>query len=122
MRKFKLFAGVMAIAVLMLASTSCGSDPNLLFIQVIPVSEVLSAQGQTAQFIANGVFERGPDQNLTEQVTWASSDVSVATISNASGSKGLATAGAVCGTTTISASLDGKSDTALLTVGLALCP
>ncbi|MGH9556006.1 MAG: hypothetical protein ACRD2Y_09315 [Terriglobales bacterium] len=130
MRKFKLFAGVMALAVLMLASTSCGSEAGLLFITIIPEETTLTVSKQTVQFIANGVFERGPDQNITDQVTWASSQESVATISNnASDSKGLATAGpcpvtptSANGTTTISASLKGKTATAELTVSISFCP
>lgn len=114
MRKLKMFAGVMAFAVLMFASTSCGSDPNLLFLQIIPNSVSLTEGAPTAQFIANGIFERGPDQDLTSQVTWASTQPDIATIS----STGLAThtPGEQCGTTTITATFQGKVDTASVTV------
>ena len=120
MRKLRLVAGVMAIAVLMLASTSCGSDPNLLFITVIPTEVTLRQTGQTVQFIANGVFERGPDQDITNRVTWDSALKSVATVN----SSGLATALPTCdvSNTTITASLDGKTATANLIVELDPCP
>ncbi len=121
MRKLRLFAGVMAFAVLMLASTSCGSERGILFIQVIPSNAVLSTcQASTVQFIANGVFERGPDENITSRVTWASAQPQIVTISNDSSSKGLASSGVQSGNTVITASLDGVTDTASVTN--TVCP
>ena len=49
------------------------------------------AVGATEQFMAMGVFSDGTTQDVTSQATWASANSAVATISNASGSKGLAT-------------------------------
>ncbi|MCI0403062.1 MAG: Ig-like domain-containing protein [Acidobacteria bacterium] len=125
MRKFRLVAGVAVFAVLMLASTSCGSPAGLLSIAVIPADVTLRQQGSTVQFIANGVFERGPDQDITSRVTWASALPSVATVN----SSGLATAVAfpTClpVNTTITASLQGKTAIANLSVTLAgttACP
>jgi len=116
MRKLKMFAGMMALAVLMLASTSCGDDRDLLFIEVIPTTVTLGQQGLTVQFIANGVFNRGPDEDITNQVTWASALESVATVN----SSGLATAVAVptclVANTAITASLEGKTAVADLRV------
>src|SRR5262249_15781773 len=60
------------------------------------------AKGSKQQFSATGSYTDGSTQDLTTQVTWASSMTNVATISNAAGSQGLATTLAV-GTTTISA-------------------
>jgi hypothetical protein len=61
------------------------------------------------------MFADGSQQDLTGAVTWTSSTSSIATISNASGSLGLATAlGA--GTATISAVFRGQVGTANLTI------
>jgi hypothetical protein len=74
------------------------------------------AFGQTQQFIAIGTFTDTSKQDLTSLVTWNSSNTGVATISNSSGSRGLATSKAL-GTTTISASFTGiTSNVATLTV------
>jgi trimeric autotransporter adhesin len=86
---------------------------ELLAIQVTPVNPSI-ADGTTLQFTATGVFTNGT-QNLTTQVTWASSDPAVAAISNDGETKGLATA-LEPGTTTISATFDGKEGTSVLTV------
>ena len=118
MRKRRLVATVAVLAVLILAATSCGSERGILFIQIIPSSAILTTQAPTVQFIANGVFERGPDENITSRVTWASAQPQIVTVS----SSGLATAGTVCGAAFITASLDGVTDTASVTVSLDVCP
>jgi trimeric autotransporter adhesin len=74
--------------------------------------------GQTRQFTATGSFNNGTTQNITTQVLWESSDAVVALISNADGTQGLATALAA-GTATISATLNGVTGSATLTVVLA---
>jgi hypothetical protein len=71
--------------------------------------------GTTRQFTATGTYSDGTTQNLTTSVTWNSLTAGVATISNAAGSKGLATSVAV-GSTTITATLGGIVGTAALTV------
>lgn len=58
--------------------------------------------GQTQQFTATGSFSDGSSENVTDSVTWSSSSTGVATISNASGSKGVASSVST-GTTTITA-------------------
>ena len=73
------------------------------------------AKGTTQQFTATGNYSDGSSFDLTQTVTWASSMTSVATISNAAGTKGRATAADV-GTTTISAAFGGKTGSTLLTV------
>jgi hypothetical protein len=60
------------------------------------------AAGDTQQFTATGVYSDLSTANLTDSVTWSSSSSS-ATISNASGSQGLAT-GVSTGAATITAS------------------
>ena len=62
--------------------------------------------GMTQQFIATGLYSVGPPQILTNFVTWSSGTPTVASISNAVGTQGLATTATV-GTTTISAALNG---------------
>jgi len=61
-----------------------------------------------------GVYTDGT-RNITTQAVWSSGDESVATISNESGSEGLATSAKV-GTTTISATLGGITGSTVLTV------
>jgi len=86
----------------------------LTSIQVNPVSVSTPATTQV-QYHAIGMFADGSQQDLTGAVTWTSSTSSIATISNASGSLGLATAlGA--GTATISAVFRGQVGTANLTI------
>jgi hypothetical protein len=83
-------------------------------ITVMPSSPSI-APGATEQFMAMGSFTDGTTQDISSQVTWASANAAVATISNASGSQGLATALAA-GTTTISATLNGVVGSAVLNV------
>src|SRR4029077_12202350 len=78
---------------------------TLVSIQVTPPAASI-ANGLTQQFTATGVYTDNSTQDLTSVVTWGSSDTTVATISNASGSSGLASA-AGTGSTNISASVGG---------------
>ena len=101
--------------------------PALMSIAVAPVNPSV-AKGLTEQFTATGTYTDGSTTNLTTQVTWASGTTSVATISNAAGSQGLATTLAV-GTTAITATLSGitsPSDTLTVTaaalVSIAVAP
>jgi hypothetical protein len=86
-------------------------------ITVTPTNPTL-AKGTTQPFVATGTYSDDSKQDLTASVTWASSNAAVATISNAMGSKGLATAVAP-GTATISAALGGASGNTTLTVTAA---
>jgi hypothetical protein len=58
----------------------------------------------TQQFTATGTYTDKTTANITAVVTWASSVITVATISNAAGSNGLAT-GELAGTSAITATL-----------------
>lgn len=84
-------------------STSGGTGHDLLSLSIIPPAktQVLNNPEETAQFLAIGTFNSIPTtMDMTNQVTWESSDVDVATIN----STGLATAGLVSfGETTITA-------------------
>jgi uncharacterized protein YjdB len=89
---------------------------DLTAIQVAPSGEKLS-NGFSRQFSATGFYTDGGNQDITEQVTWASSDTAVAGVSNVDGSEGLVTAdGVETGTIVISAAMAGKSGNASLNV------
>jgi trimeric autotransporter adhesin len=83
-------------------------------VQVTPGTATVAEQTAT-QFSAVGVFSDNSTQNLTGSVSWTSSPASVATVSNASPTKGLA-AGVAPGTATITALFAGQSGSAMLTV------
>lgn len=53
------------------------------------------ARGTTRQLAATGSYTDGSTQDITKQATWNVSDPSVASVSNAAGANGLATALAV---------------------------
>jgi hypothetical protein len=72
---------------------------SLTAITVIPTNQPVSTIGEPAQFIAIGMYNTNPTtQDLTDQVSWQSSDVEVATINSAGLALGNAT-----GITTITA-------------------
>lgn len=83
-------------------------------IAITPGSATIPAQINT-QFNATGTFQDGSNQNLTSSATWTSSPLTVATVSDASGSKGRAT-GVSPGTATLTAVFAGVVGTASLQV------
>jgi hypothetical protein len=95
-------------------STGGTGGATLTSIQVAPASGTISF-GQSAQFSATGVYSDGSTQNLTNSVTWSSSNTTVATIS----SSGQAIGGGH-GITTITATLNSVSGSTPLTVEGAL--
>ena len=100
------------------STTLTVTPARLVSIEVSPAAaSITNASNQ--QFAATGVFSDNSTQDLTTQVTWASSNVAVATVSNAAGSIGLTTAVGV-GTATIRATLDGVSGGTTLTVAPAV--
>ena len=77
--------------------------PTLVSITVTPQNQTIQP-GQNLQFTALGTFSDGSFQSLTAAVDWTSSNTAVASVSNAPGSQGLATAAAnTSGTTVITA-------------------
>lgn len=86
------------------------NDATLLSIAVTPVNPTIS-RGSTLQFTATGTYSDNSTRNLTNSVTWTSSNTAIATIA----SGGLAT-GASGGTTTIQATSGTVSGTTGLTV------
>src|SRR5262249_11975696 len=107
--KVGLFTGLLAIA-----GTSLVAVPVLESIAVTPANPSVAA-GLTVPFTAIGTFSDGTTVDLTESVAWSSSDTVVALISNAAGSKGVAS-GLAPGTTQIAAQLGSVSGPTTLTV------
>jgi uncharacterized repeat protein (TIGR03803 family) len=90
----------------------------LVSIAVTPTTASAAAT-TTKQFVATGTYADQSTHVLTSAVTWTSSNTSVATISNAGGSWGLAT-GLSIGSSSISATLGSVTSTsATLTVTAA---
>jgi hypothetical protein len=89
---------------------------QLVSIAVTPASPTLPL-GVARQLTATGRYTNGTEQDLTELVTWSSSDAAVASVSNAAGTQGVASTAAT-GVTTIRAAdaASGVSGTANLTV------
>ena len=92
------------------ALTVTAVTKTLSSIAVTPAAPVITA-GQTQQFAATGTYSDNSTANITSSVTWLSGSTGVATITAA----GLAT-GVAAGTSTVTASLSGKSGTAQLAV------
>jgi hypothetical protein len=74
--------------------------------------------GSVRQLVATGTYSDASTQNLSTQASWASSDPSVVSVSNAVGSKGLASTLAT-GTATLTTSAGGFTATAAMTVSQA---
>jgi hypothetical protein len=89
-------------------------NATLVSIQVTPTNPTIPV-GITQQFVASGTYTDGAVLPLTTQVSWSSSANNRATISNAAGHEGEATAVSV-GSTTITATLNGVSGTTTLNV------
>lgn len=103
-------ATVGAIAI---GTTLTVTAAQLARLQIDPPSPSLAA-GTTLQLRATGTYTDGTTQDLTPSVTWSSSAMAVAQVSNASGSVGRATALAA-GTTAITATAGAGASTALST-------
>jgi len=82
---------------------------------VVAPSSVTIAPLTAQPFTAIGTFSDSSTQNITHDVVWSSSNTAFATISNASGSVGVATAVAI-GSPTISATYGGVNGSAPLNV------
>jgi subtilisin len=96
------------------AAAAAGSAVTLELIEVTPGTATIP-KGLTQQYTAMGTYSDTTTADITSSVEWESSATAVATIDSA----GLAT-GEDAGTTTITASSNSISDTAALTVTLAL--
>jgi len=90
------------------------SNATLSSLSILPKSISLS-KGLNQAFSVTGIYSDGSVQNLTQQVTWLSSDNNLGAISNAIESKGIADAIEI-GAVTISASLGSISASTTLTI------
>lgn len=91
------------------------TNATLVSIQIAPTNPAV-ARGAVLQLTAIGTFSDGSTQDLTGQATWSTSNHSVATISNAADSKGLAT-GVAGGSTSAHAQLNAVSGSTTMFVG-----
>ncbi|MBJ6800881.1 DUF3443 family protein [Geomonas propionica] len=123
MRSVKLSA-VMAMVAVLVGLLGCGGGgskgPALTSITVTPGDSTLSV-GTTGRFTATGTYSDNSTRDITNQVSWSSSVTGVATISNASGNKGVVTAVSV-GTTTLTAKVGSFNASTTLTTTPALTP
>jgi uncharacterized protein YjdB len=94
--------------------TVTAAGPSLSSIAVTPASPSIQ-NGATQQFTATGTYSDASTQDITSSVTWTSATTSVATISNAAGSNGLATS-VGAGSSTIQAALGSVHGSTTLTV------
>src|SRR5437879_12177841 len=102
--------------------TSAPPPPKTLVSIAVTSASSTIAVGTTQQFTATGHYSDNSTQNLTNSVTWNSSNAAVATISNSAGSEGLAT-GVGIGAATITAASGSVTGSAALTVtATALIP
>jgi uncharacterized protein YjdB len=88
---------------------------NLSSLAITPANASI-AQGTTIQLTATGTFNDGGTRNLTRQVTWSSSDTTVATVSSSGIAIGQPRGGLGSGTTMITATLGSLSTSANFTV------
>lgn len=88
------------------ATASCNvrvSSAVLANLYVYPATPSI-AKGYQKQFSAIGVFSNNTSMDLTGQATWSSTNTAVATVSNSTGTKGLAV-GVATGSSTIKATM-----------------
>jgi hypothetical protein len=90
------------------------TDAQLVSIEITPDGTSI-AKGFARRLTATGTYTDSSTQDLTTDVSWSSSDNSIAFVSNLQGSQGAVTALEV-GSVTITASLDGVQDTTAFTV------
>ncbi len=93
------------------------TSPRLTSITVSPATATIMVGG-TRSFTAQGNYADRSTADLTDSVTWSSSDTTLLLVSNATGTRGQATGQAV-GTCNIQAALSGVTGTAAVTVSAA---
>ncbi|HET6280459.1 MAG TPA: Ig-like domain-containing protein, partial [Polyangia bacterium] len=101
-------------------AVGCGGSTSvtLTSIAVTPANPSI-AKGSKQQFVATGTYSNKTTKDLSETVTWASETPATATISSATGSKGLAS-GVAAGTSVITATSGKVSGKTTLTVSSAV--
>jgi uncharacterized protein YjdB len=91
-------------------SSSWAATATLVSITVTPSTASVAA-GAKQQFSATGTYSNGSQKNITQSVTWSSTNASVATVTSAGLAKGVAV-----GSVSIKASSESISQTATLQV------
>jgi hypothetical protein len=80
----KSLFSLLSVTFVVLWFMGCQSSPSLSSIQVTPDSATLTYKGQTMQFKAIGTYihttHSSFTQDITNQVSWASSSASISTI------------------------------------------
>jgi PKD repeat protein len=99
------------------SKATISGPPQIQSIAVTPANTSISAE-MTLQYTATATFSDGSTQNVSDSATWESSNASIATISNVSGTQGLVSS-AAAGKSTISAALEGTTGSTGLTVTAA---
>ena len=113
-------AAMLGVSLAMSAGlVACGggsgsSAPTLTALSVSPATQTIAPAG-TVNLTVTGTYSNGSSQNVTSTATYASSSTAVATVSAA----GVVT-GVASGTSTITATLSGKSGTMTVTVAPTL--
>jgi hypothetical protein len=75
------YGGMAAGATVTVSGSSSGTR-NLISVTVVPSTQTLLTVGEPGQFLAIGTYNAYPlTQDITNQVTWISSDTAVATVS-----------------------------------------
>jgi uncharacterized protein YjdB len=92
---------------------------TLKSIAISPATPMLPL-GTSLQLTATGLYTDGSKQDLTATATWGSSNASIATLSNAGGTEGLATSVAEGGPITVTATVGQTLGTTTLTVTAAM--
>jgi plastocyanin len=98
-------------------TVTAANAPTLQSITVTPANPTIGA-GSTQAFTATGTFSDNSQQNISNMVTWASSNTGVASITS---NGGVAT-GVSAGTSTITASMNGINGSTNLTVSASSTP
>jgi len=105
--------GLTATAMLTVVNQGTGGN-TLQSIDVIPANQTVNLVNETAQYIAIGNYSGTPGtQDLTDQVTWSSSDVRIATIDPAGLATGVGDCGSMQQVTTITALAPPSTGTAI---------
>lgn len=116
---------VWMVLILLTQLVACGgggttsTEPMLLSIAVTPANPTIG-KGSTLQFTAIGNYSNNTTGDITTSADWGTSNSNIATVSNITGNKGLAT-GVNEGSVNITASLNGisgSSNLAVVTIGL----
>jgi hypothetical protein len=89
-KNYLLVLVLLSAAVVSLLDCS-GRVKTFKSIEVTPSEPVISLPTTTLQFKATGTFNDGLEVDATKSVIWSSSDTAIASVSNDTDSKGLAT-------------------------------